>query len=104
MPDASHHPSVGVIVLCHTRVETLAEALQSIEAQDYEGEINVYLVYLEIPEMAGILARLGPRVTAIPTSAMDPGGKRNVGLDRVTEDLVAFVDDDDFWHPAKVRR
>lgn len=104
MSEKSRHPSVGVIVPNHSRVESLLETLQSIAAQDYSGQINVYLVYLQRPGIADIVARLGPEITAIPTLAPGVGTKRNLGLDASTEDLIAFVDDDDLWHPAKVRR
>jgi teichuronic acid biosynthesis glycosyltransferase TuaG len=104
MSEKSRHPSVGVIIPNHSRVESLLETLQSIAAQDYVGQINVYLVYLQRPGIADIVSQLAPEITAIPTLATGLGTKRNLGLDVSTEDLIAFVDDDDLWHPAKVTR
>jgi len=103
MPEESRHPSVGVIVPNHSRVESLLETLRSIAAQDYSGQVNVYLVYLERPEITEVISRLAPQVTAVPTLAQGLGAKRNLGLEAATEELVAFADDDDLWHPAKLR-
>lgn len=104
MSEKSPYPSVGVIVPNHSRVESLAETLRSIATQDYTGRVHVYLVYLRRTEIASLISQLGPEVTAIPTSAMSLGAKRNLGLEASTEDLIAFLDDDDLWHPAKLRR
>ncbi len=104
MSEKTSHPSVGVIVPNHSRVESLSETLQSILAQDYAGRVQIYLVYLQRPEIAGLVSQLGPQITAIPTAAMGLGTKRNLGLDASTEDLIAFIDDDDLWHPAKLTR
>ncbi len=101
--DRSRYPSVGVIVPNHSRIESLSKTLQSVSLQDYAGEIHVYLVYLQRPEIARLIEQLGAEIRAIPTSVKGLGAKRNVGLDASTEDLIAFVDDDDLWHPAKVR-
>ena len=103
MQQMSKHPSVGVIVPNHSRIESLLETLDSIRAQDYTGEINVYLVYLQRAEVADVISRLSPDVVAIPTTAMGLGTKRNIGLDAAGEELIAFTDDDDLWHPAKLR-
>ena len=100
-------PSVAVVVPNHSRITELEETLASIDAQDYPGRIHVYLVYRPRPEIDPVLARLGPGVTAIPS--VDEMGrnslaaKRNLAIAASTENLVAFVDDDDLWHPQKLR-
>ena len=98
-------PSVAVVVPNHSRITELEEAIESIEAQDYPGRIHVYLVYRPRPEIEPVLARLGPAVTAI--RSVDEIGrnslatKRNLAITASTEDLIAFIDDDDLWHPQK---
>jgi hypothetical protein len=100
-------PSVAVVVPNHSRITELEQTLASIDAQDYPGRIHVYLVYLPRPEIDPVLARLGPGVTGIPSSTEDGRNsiavKRNLGLRASSEDLVAFLDDDDLWHPRKLR-
>ena len=100
-------PSVAVVVPNHSRINELEEAIESIEAQDYPGRVHVYLVYRPRPEIEPVLARLGPAVTAIrsvdETGRNSLATKRNLAITASTEDLVAFIDDDDLWHPQKLR-
>ena len=100
-----HWPSVGVVVPNHSRFSELAEAVASVEAQKYEGQVRAYIVYKERPGIDGILATLGSAI-AIPSTGEEGRNsiaiKRNIGLSATTEDLVAFLDDDDVWHPDKL--
>jgi len=105
---AESWPSVAVVVPNHSRIDELRQALASIEAQDYPGRVHAYLVYWPRPEVEPLLTALGGSVTAIAST--DEAGrnslahKRNLAIASSTEDLVAFLDDDDVWHPDKLRR
>ncbi len=98
-------PSVGVVIPNHDRVQELSEAIASVEAQHYEGQVQVYVVYRERPGVADALSTR-EQVVALPyfdEEDRNPiAAKRNVGLSASTEDLVAFLDDDDIWHPLKL--
>lgn len=106
VPQGGRVPSVGVVLPNYSRVEELAHALESIDQQDYAGQVRTYLVYEPRPELDPLLNRLGPEVVAVP-SARDPAKgdiavRRNVGLAASTEDYIAVLDDDDLWHPSKL--
>jgi len=100
-----HWPSVGVVVPNHSRFSELTEAVASVEAQKYEGQVRVYIVYKERPGIDALLSTLGSAV-AIPSTGEEGRNsisvKRNIGLRATTEDFVAFLDDDDIWHPRKL--
>ena len=102
---SQHWPSVAVVVPNHSRFSELAEAVASVEAQKYEGQVRVYVVYKERHGVDGLLSTLGG-VVAIPSTGEEGRNsisvKRNIGLNATTEDLVAFLDDDDLWHPRKL--
>lgn len=100
------HPSVAVIMPNHWRTgETLA-AIDSVRRQDYPGKVLIYLVYQPRANVESLLRDLPPGVHALPLSPsfeVNPiAARRNVGLAAGTEDLVAFMDDDDLWHPGKL--
>lgn len=99
-------PSVAVIIPNHDRTDELHEALASVANQDYPGVVRVYLVYQERSGIGPLLDALGPTVTPIPFRASvdrNPiASKRNIGLDAAAEELAAFLDDDDVWHPTKL--
>lgn len=100
-------PSIGVIVPNYVRTEETLEALSSVARQSYEGPVRVYLVYDRRIGVEALLAHLDPSVTALeytPCPGENPiAAKRNLALDASVEDLVAFLDDDDLWHPDKLR-
>jgi len=98
-------PSIGVVIPTHHRPEMLARAIDAVRKQDYPGLLRVVVVH----DRAGPDGRLA---TAVPPAVMvlanqrPPGlaGARNTGIMALDTDLVAFCDDDDVWHPSKLRR
>ena len=98
-------PSVCVVIPNHDRVNELLQAVASVEAQHYEGQVRIYIVYRERPGIDGVLSRL-ENVIALPSTNEEGRNslavKRNIAIDASTEDLVAFLDDDDVWHPLKL--
>ncbi len=112
-------PLVSVVVPTHGRPELVREAVASVVAQDYAGDIEVVVVHDQEDEdpTLELLSRdrspADPADPAAPartvrtvSNTRTPGlvGSRNTGLERTTGDLVASLDDDDSWHPEKVRR
>lgn len=99
-------PSVAVIIPNHHRIEETLAAIASVRDQDYQGVTRISLVYQRRSEVQRLLDEAGS-VSAIAYD--DPGGinpiaaKRNLALRSSHEDLVAFLDDDDVWHPSKLR-
>ncbi len=96
-------PSVGVVVPTHDRPDALRAALAAIAAQDYQGSVQVVVVY-DRAEPDPSLAD-GDRLKVIGNNRT-PGlaGARNSGILALGTDLVAFCDDDDEWRPAKLTR
>jgi len=100
------NPSVSVIVPTRDRRELLLRALGSIFDQRYDGDVEVVVVFdQEAVRDIAIEDRPGRRVRAI-SNDRTPGlaGARNSGILASKGELVAFCDDDDEWHPDKLRR
>ncbi len=99
-------PSVGVIIPNHERCGPLLEAIESVLGQSYPGPVQAYVVYRPRPEFDALVASLSDSIQVLPS--IDESGrnsisvKRNLGLAASSEDLVAFLDDDDIWHPNKL--
>jgi len=100
-------PSIGVIMPNHVRVQETLDALSSVTKQSYAGTIRVYLAYEKRGGVESLLGQLDPEVVTlgyVPRPSENPiAAKRNLALDATVEDLVAFLDDDDMWHPDKLR-
>ncbi len=98
-------PSVGVVVATRNRPELLERAVASIVASQYDGDIEVVLVFdqaephevrVELPSHRSIRSLVNRRSPGL-------AGARNTGILATDADLVAFCDDDDEWMPAKLR-
>ncbi len=108
MPTDRAWPSVAVVVPNHQRVEETLLAVRSAVEQEYPGRLRVYLVYQRRPDAAALLECLPSGVEVIgftsPSDANPIAAKRNAALAACDEELVGFLDDDDLWHPQKIRR
>ncbi|WP_026313367.1 glycosyltransferase family 2 protein [Actinomadura flavalba] len=93
-------PSVGVVLPTHDRPELMRRALESVLAQEYDGELRVVVVFDRAEPDESLVS---DRVAVLPNTRT-PGlaGARNSGIQALDTDLVAFCDDDDAWLPGKL--
>jgi glycosyltransferase involved in cell wall biosynthesis len=95
-------PRLDVIVATNRRSEFLPEALASVEAQA-GVDCNLVIVDDGAPDPSYIrscAANVAGAVVIRQESA-GPSAARNRGLLECDSPFVAFLDDDDFWEPAK---
>ena len=107
-PDADGNlPLVSVVIPTRGRPELLRETLATIVAQDYAGEMEILVSHdQEDPDPSlEEYSRPGRTVRSV-TNGGTPGlaGGRNFGIHSTTGDIVASCDDDDLWHPSKIRK
>lgn len=98
-------PTVGVVIPTRDRPELVRRAIDSVRAQDYAGPVRIIVVY-DQAEPDWQLAVADHRPVLVLANWRKPGlaGARNTGISALDSELVAFCDDDDSWHPAKLRR
>ncbi len=98
-------PSVDVIVATHHRPELLRRTLTAVTSQDYDGPVQVIVVY-DQSEPDPHLGTEFPGIEVISNLHRTPGlaGARNTGIEHGESELVAFCDDDDVWAPTKLSR
>jgi hypothetical protein len=98
-------PVVTVVIPTHNRLRLLRRTVQ-LALNQREVDLRVLVVDDGSEDGTGeAMARhADPRVEVL---RLDPVGHparvRNAGLDRVTSEWVAFLDDDDLWAPDKLR-
>ncbi|PKI90835.1 glycosyl transferase family 2 [Actinomycetales bacterium SN12] len=102
-------PMVSAIIATRGRAELLRRAVRSIAAQDYDGRIEIVVVFdqSDIDALNDLRTSLPPTVELITMAnhlVAGLAGARNSGIARATGLLVAFCDDDDEWLPTKLRR
>jgi len=95
-------PSVGVVIPTRNRPAQLRQAIESVLTQDYQGEVQVVVVF-DGTEPDETLADGGRVLVRSNDRKPGLGGARNCGILATRSDLVAFCDDDDRWRPGKLR-
>lgn len=99
--------ALTVVIPTRGRPELVRQAVESVLAQDYDGDISVVVVHdqEDVQEELTALSRPGRTVRVMRNNGdLGLAGSRNTGLTVVTTDLVASCDDDDTWLPDKVRK
>ena len=98
--------SVSVVIPCYGGTATVVRALESVAAQSRPAE-EILVVDDGNPEpaatfLAGLPGRFpGLRVVRLERNA-GLADARNAGWDAARGKYVAFLDDDDAWHPRKL--
>lgn len=97
-------PRVTVVVATHRRPALLAEALASVAAQTFRDFETVVSEDGGTDETARVVATSGaPGARHLPLAFRGRhGAVRNAALRRISSPLVAFLDDDDLWHPRRL--
>jgi glycosyltransferase involved in cell wall biosynthesis len=103
-------PAVSVVIPTRNRPELMRGAVRAALTQEYDGPIEVVVVYDQSPVDEGLAADLSDvlcgadRVLRVEQNARPAGlaGARNHGIDAAAGELVAFCDDDDYWLPGKL--
>ena len=101
-------PLITAIIPTFNRAELLRRALDSVYAQEGNGQLfdlEVLVVDDGSTDRTPEVARAYPMLRYIcPPANKGTSAARNVGLDAATGQYVAFLDDDDIWLPWKLRR
>ena len=97
-------PLVSCIVPTYNGEAYLAEALDSILAQTYPSLEIVIADDGSTDATLAIAARYGDRVRVAVQANGGPAAARNLGLREARGPFLAFLDQDDLWHPGKLAR
>lgn len=98
-------PGVSVVVPTHKRPELMERAVRSVLDQDYPGPVHVIVVFDACdPVLPDVPLAANQTLSGVPNRrSRGLAGARNTGILRADHDFVAFLDDDDYWLPGKLR-
>lgn len=96
-------PAVSVIVPVYNPGPHLAEALDSLLAQTWTDWEAVVVDDGSTEDLRWI-ARLDPRIRLLRQANQGVSAARNTAIKEATGGLLAFLDQDDSWLPAKLAR
>jgi glycosyltransferase involved in cell wall biosynthesis len=96
-------PEISVIIPTYNRCAMASEAIASVLAQ---RDASFELIVVDDGSTDGTWDFLGsqPQLRAIRTAHRGPAAVRNRGVAAAQGALIAFLDSDDLWMPAKLKR
>src|SRR5687767_14272248 len=95
-------PTISVIIPTNRGGPYLAEAVASLRAQTLAvSDILLVDDGSPAPGLEDVARELGLRYHRQEPSGI--AAARNTGVRQVDSEWVAFLDDDDFWHPDRLR-
>ena len=98
-------PRVTVVIPTYNRAALLVEAIESVLRQSFRDLEVVVCDDGSTDDTAARVEAFGGRVRYERLAHTGrPGSPRNRGIDAARGELVAFLDDDDFWEPDKLAR
>lgn len=105
LPATGNRTRVGVVIPAHNAAEFIVETLDSIRMQTHR-ELEIVVVDDGSKDDTAALVRgVGdPRIQVIRQDNHGVASARNCGVASLRTDFVAFCDQDDVWHPAKIAR
>ncbi len=95
--------SISVIIPAYNAARFVGEAIESVLAQTYPAGEIVVIDDGSVDETAAVASRYAG-VRVIRQENRGIGRTRNRGMGETTGELVAFLDADDLWLPAKLQR
>ena len=97
-------PEVSVIIPTYNRREMVREAINSVLAQSFR---SFELIVIDDGSTDGTAKCLKSLDETIRTERIDhsgPAAARNCGVELARAPMIAFLDSDDLWAPAKLER
>jgi glycosyltransferase involved in cell wall biosynthesis len=96
--------SVSVVIPAYRAARTVNRAVDSVLEQT-RPPVEILVVDDGSPDdLAGALSVYGNRVTLLQKPNGGAASARNLGIEHARGELIAFLDADDYWHPAKLQR
>lgn len=98
-------PRVSVIIPVRNGAGTIARAIDSALAQDYDGGFEVVVANDGSTDCtAEILSRYGDRIALVTLEPSGVSAARNAAVNVARGEYIAFLDADDEWLPEKLAR
>ena len=97
-------PLVSVVIPTYNYGTYVAQAVESVLAQDYEPKEIVVADDGSTDDTAKALEPYADRVRVLRLAHAGPGAARNAALHSTNGEFVAFLDADDLWLAGKLTR
>ncbi|MEW5692824.1 MAG: glycosyltransferase [Candidatus Hydrogenedentota bacterium] len=98
-------PLVSVVMNCYNAEKYLKKAMDSVFKQTYKNWEIIFFDNASTDNSAEIARSYGEKVKYYRSDKTYPlGDARNLALEKVNGEYIAFLDCDDVWNPEKLER
>ena len=97
-------PLVSVVMPVYNGQRHLRQALDSALAQTYANLEVIVVNDGSTDGSAQIIASYGPRLVSVEQQNMGVAGARNTGMKKAQGQIIAFLDQDDWWAAEKIQK
>ena len=97
-------PFVSVVIPNYNYARYVSQAIDSVLAQTYRHHEVIVINNGSTDNSAEVLRGYGDRIRWIDQENRGQSGARNRGIEESRGELIAFLDADDAWLPAKLER
>ena len=102
MVSSAAHPTVSVIIPLYNAEVFLAQAIESVLGQTHPPQQVLVIDDGSTDQSAQIARRYGAAVQLVQQPNAGGAQARNRGVTLAQGDLLAFLDNDDWWAPEKL--
>lgn len=96
-------PRISVVIPTFNGERFIGDTVRSVLSQTYAAHEIIVVVDGSKDQTSTVLRQFGRRITLLEKSNGGVSSARNAGIDLATGDYIAFLDDDDHWHPDKLQ-
>jgi glycosyltransferase involved in cell wall biosynthesis len=106
MPGNSTSPTISIILPTYNRAALIGETIASVRLQTYTNWELIIVDDGSVDNTEEVVAAIGDhRIRFYKAGRIGIGGTvKNIGLEKATGELIAFIDSDDLWAPAKLEK
>ena len=97
-------PLVSIVIPAYNRAWCLAEAVDSVLAQDFKEFELIVVDDGSADDTPQLLESYGDAIRVLRRGNRGVSAARNAGIAAARGGLIAFLDSDDLWLPGKLRR
>jgi glycosyltransferase involved in cell wall biosynthesis len=95
-------PPISVVIPTNGRPEEVVRAVRSVFEQDYPGDLEVVVVQMGKGTQLPTATAENRSLTVVARDPCTAGASRNDGVRHARHELIAFLDDDDYFLPRKL--
>ena len=106
MPASNGSLKISIIMPAYNRAGYIAESIESVQKQTYQNWELIIIDDVSDDDTENVVAQIkDERIRFFKAGRIGVGGRvKNIGIEKSTGELIAFIDSDDLWAATKLEK